>query len=80
MNNDQMSLNKVTNQYHKLEINKQNDKKQNELKGVCYTPADERDCDSSRRHECDLWMISGYNQVAADLSTDSPFISAWWGG
>lgn len=52
----------------------------NKLEGVCYQPEEERDCDWSLSHECDLWMMSGGDQAAVHLSTDSQFTSAGGGG
>lgn len=53
----------------------------NKLEGVCHQPEEERDCDWSLGHECDLWIMSGGDQAAVHLSTDSQFTSAMgWGG
>lgn len=47
---------------------------------MCHQPEEERDCDCSLCHECDLWMMSGGDRAAVHLSTDSQFTSAMgWG-
>lgn len=46
------------------------------VEGVCHQPEEERDCDWSLCHECDLWMMSGGDQAAVHLSMVSQFTSA----